>query len=75
MPYEFAEHPYEPEPQPAPSRSGRPPRKGTGIGVLDPPPGGSSSELAQPSLRFPLWFAIVVVIGTVVLLLALSGRL
>lgn len=37
MPYEFAENEPELEPQASYARSGGPPRKHTGIGVLDPP--------------------------------------
>jgi len=37
MPYEFAEHDFELEPASSSARSGGPPRKFTGIGVLDPP--------------------------------------
>lgn len=75
MPHQYTEYPPEPEPQPSASRGARPPKKGTGVGVLDPPPGGSSSELTRPSLRFPLWLAIMLAIGAVIVLLLLSGRL
>lgn len=37
MPYEFTAWEQEPEPQASFSRSGSPPRKHTGIGILDPP--------------------------------------
>ena len=37
MPYEFAENEYELDPQASSARGGGPPRKRTGIGVLDPP--------------------------------------
>lgn len=37
MPYEFTEWGDEPEPQTSSARSGRPPQKRTGIGILDPP--------------------------------------
>lgn len=37
MPYEFAENEFELEPASSSSRSGGPPRKFTGIGILDPP--------------------------------------
>jgi len=75
MTYEFAEHLPEPEPQPSARRSGLPPRKGTGTGVLDRPPGDSSSELIPVRLRFPLWFAALFLAGSIILLLFLSGRL
>ena len=37
MPYEFAENEFEPEADASAARSGGPPRKLTGIGILDPP--------------------------------------
>lgn len=37
MPYDFAENEFELEPASSSERSGGPPRKFTGIGVLDPP--------------------------------------
>ena len=37
MPYEFAENEFELEPASSSARSGGPPRKPTGIGILDPP--------------------------------------
>ena len=37
MPYEFAEDEFAPEPEAASARSGGPPHKLTGIGVIDPP--------------------------------------
>jgi hypothetical protein len=37
MPYEFTEWEHEPEPEASSSRTGGPPRKVTGIGILDPP--------------------------------------
>jgi hypothetical protein len=37
MPYEFTDREYELEPQASSSRGGLPPRKITGVGVLDPP--------------------------------------
>jgi hypothetical protein len=36
VPYDFAENEYELEPQASSARGGGPPRKRTGIGVLDP---------------------------------------
>ena len=36
MPYEFTEHEHEPETQASSSRGGHPPRKITGVGILDP---------------------------------------
>jgi len=37
VPYDFAENEFELDPQAASARGGGPPRKRTGIGVLDPP--------------------------------------
>jgi hypothetical protein len=74
MPYQFAEYPVEPEPQPASSRGTRPPRKRIGVDVLDPP-GGPPSELIPARLRFPLWFGAILVVVTIIILLILSGRL
>lgn len=37
MPYEFAENEFELEPEASSAHSGGPPRKLTGIGVVDPP--------------------------------------
>jgi hypothetical protein len=37
MPYEFAENEFELEPASSSNRSGGPPRKFTGIGILEPP--------------------------------------
>ncbi len=37
MPHEFTDREYEPEPQASSSRGGVPPRKITGVGLLDPP--------------------------------------
>jgi hypothetical protein len=37
VPYEFTENDYEFEPQASSARGGGPPRKLTGVGVLDPP--------------------------------------
>lgn len=37
MPYDFPESEFELEPQASSARGGGPPRKLTGIGILDPP--------------------------------------
>jgi len=37
VPYDFAENEFELDPQASSARGGGPPRKRTGIGVLDPP--------------------------------------
>lgn len=57
MPYEFAENEFELEPAPSSGRSSGPPRKSTGIGILDPPappkrpPGPIPAESASLFLR------------------------
>ena len=51
MPYEFAEWDDELEAQAGSRRAGGPPRKSTGIGVLDPP--GPPSKSGFPSLGLP----------------------
>jgi len=69
MPYEFTEDSGEPEPQPSPSRAGQPPRKGIGIGLLDPPSarsGGSSYSHKLPRVSF---------LGGVLILLACLAAL
>ena len=63
MPYEFADYDDELEPQAASARGGGPPRKHTGIGVLDPPspptrpPGPVPS--APTSLRFRILAGVI----------------
>jgi hypothetical protein len=74
MPYEFTEYPVEPEPQAASSRGTRPPRKGIGVDLLDAP-GGSPFELIPAQLRFPLWLGALLLVGSIIILLILSGRL
>ena len=37
MPYDFAEYEFELDPQASSARGGGPPRKRTGVGVVDPP--------------------------------------
>jgi len=72
--HQFTEYPPEPEPQPASSRGTHPPRKGIGVDLLDEP-GSSPSELAPTRLRFPLWLALMILVGSFIILLILSGRL
>jgi hypothetical protein len=74
MPYEFSEYPVEPEPQAAASRGTRPPRKGIGVGVLDVP-GGGALRIDPARLRFPLWLGALLLVGLIIILLLLSGRL
>jgi hypothetical protein len=66
MAYEFSEREYEQEAQAASSRGGLPPRKITGIGVLDPP----VPPRRQPAPLVPIpasWmvrvFAAILLIG------------
>ncbi|HEX2664671.1 MAG TPA: hypothetical protein VHM93_17705 [Candidatus Acidoferrum sp.] len=60
MPYEFAENEFELEPEASSARSGGPPRKLTGIGVIDPPvppkrlPGAIPAGLVSLFLRLLL---------------------
>ncbi|MGC2331400.1 MAG: hypothetical protein WA581_08100 [Candidatus Acidiferrales bacterium] len=42
--------------------------------LLDSPE-GSPAELTPTRLRFPLWLAAVLLVGPVIILLILSGRL
>jgi len=74
MAYEFTEYPVEPEPQPASIRGTRPPRKAVGVDLLDAP-SGSPSELTPIRLRLPLWLAALLLVGSILILLILSGRL
>jgi len=76
MAYEFTEYPVEPEPQPASSRGTRPPRKRVGLALLDRPEPAPARPTELPfRIRIPLWFAALFVIGAMVILLILSGRL
>jgi hypothetical protein len=77
MPYEFIEDSFELEPQPSSAHSGGPPRKTTGIGVLDPPvpPKGPIGPLRR--LPASVWMRILGIvllagIGISILLLLLA---
>jgi hypothetical protein len=70
MPYEFTSRQYEPEPQASSSRGGIPPRKITGVGVLDPP----VPPRKQPGPLTPIpasWIkraiAVIILIGVAVI--------
>lgn len=69
MPYESTEWEHEPEPQASSSRGGIPPRKITGVGVLDPPvppkrrPG---PLLPIPASTLKRIFAAIILIGIVI---------
>jgi hypothetical protein len=55
VPYQFAEYDGEFEPQASASRTGGPPQKRTGIGVLDPPfpPTRPSGHVPTPPTSLP----------------------
>lgn len=66
MPYEYLEWDDAPEPQASSARIGGPPRKATGIGVLDPPipprrPPGRMAAL--PSSFLLRMFAALILAG------------
>jgi hypothetical protein len=66
MPYEFQEREYEPETQAASSRGGGPPRKLTGVGVLDPPvpPRRQRQPLTPiPASRIVHILAVIILVG------------
>jgi hypothetical protein len=67
MPHEFTEWEDEPETQPASSRGGLPPRKVTGVGVLDPP----VPPKRQPPQSPPIPRAKIIFIFAVVILMGL----
>jgi len=76
MPYQFTEYPSEAEPQPASSRGTRPPRKGIGVDLLDrPEPLPALPTERRYRIRIPVWLAAILVVGSVIILLILSGRL
>ncbi len=77
MPYEFTEWEEEPEPQTSSARSGSPPRKHIGIGILDPPgppkrPPGAIPAIPWSSVLrgFALLILVGLTLGIVVLLCA-----
>ncbi|HEX4543141.1 MAG TPA: hypothetical protein VH114_08235 [Candidatus Acidoferrum sp.] len=72
MPYEFAENEFELEPASSSARSGGPPRKNTGIGVLDPPVPPKRPPGPIPAMPFSLLFRIV---GGLILLALGAGIL
>ena len=59
MPYEFTNNEFELEPEASSSRGGSPPRKGTGIGVLDPPFPPKRPPGPIPAARTPLFLKIL----------------
>jgi hypothetical protein len=74
MPYEFRQWEEELEPQPSSTRLGGPPRRSTGIGVLDPPgpPKRPPRPLAaQPASFLTRLFAGLILAGLGLFLLLL----
>jgi len=72
MPYEFTKWEDEPEPQASSSRGGIPPRKITGIGVLDPPVPPKRQPgplLPMPASLLMRIFAAIILIGIVLVTL------
>jgi len=78
VPYEFAENEFELGPQASSARSGGPPRKLTGIGVLDPPvppkrPPGPI-PVVPSSLFFRILSGLLLIVNAVTLFLLLFAR-
>jgi hypothetical protein len=78
MTYGFAENEFEPEALAASARGGIPPRKFTGIGILDPPvpPKGPPGPIpATPSSLLLRIFAGLILAGiTVTLFFLIFGK-
>jgi len=77
MPYEFSENEFELEPSSSGSLRGGPPRKLTGVGVLDPPVPPKRPPEPIPAESASLFMRIVagiVLAGFVVGTLLLLGR-
>jgi hypothetical protein len=77
MPYEFTDREYEPEPQVSSSRGGIPPRKITGVAVLDPPvpPKKQPGPLTPiPASRLKRIFAVTILIGVAVIVALLLAQ-
>ena len=72
MPYEFAENEFELEPASSSARSGGPPRKFTGIGVLDPPVPPKRPPGPIPALPASLFLRVI---GGLLLLGLITGIL
>lgn len=64
MPFEFAENEFELEPASSSARSGGPPSKSAGVGILDPPAKSSS---------FPVTIALVAINALVFAIMVLKG--
>jgi len=79
MPHDFAEYESELEPQASPARGGGPPRKFTGIGVLDPPRAPKRPLGPIPSAPTTLLWRIaaallLATIAAVIFFLLFAGR-
>jgi len=72
VPYEFAENEFELEPASSSARSGGPPRKFTGIGVLDPPVPPKRPPGPIPALPASLFLRVI---GGLLLLGLITGIL
>lgn len=72
MPYEFAENEFELKPASSSARSGGPPRKFTGIGVLDPPVPPKRPPGPIPATPASLFFRVL---GGLLLLVLAAGIL
>jgi hypothetical protein len=77
VPYDFTENEHELDPQAFSARGGRPPRKRSGIGVLDPPfppkrPPGPIPA-APTSLLFRVFAGLILVGLTAAILFLLFG--
>jgi len=68
MLYEFNEWEHEPETQTSSSRGGGPPRKMTGVGLLDPtvPPKRQGPLLPISATMFMRIFAVIILVGMLV---------
>jgi hypothetical protein len=72
MAYEYTEWDQQPEPEASSSRGGGPPRKNTGIGILDPPLPPTSRNprfAATPFLGRIIALVILIVMAVAALLL------
>ena len=74
MPYEFAENEFELEPDTSAARSGGPPRKLTGIGILDPPIPPGPIPAAPTSLLLGVLGGLILLGLTAGILFLLFGR-
>ena len=68
MPYEFNEWEHEPDTQTSSWRGGGPPRKITGVGLLDPtvPPKRQGPLLPISATMFMRIFAAIILVGMLV---------